>query len=357
MKSLTVIGCMSGTSLDGLDLCAVKFTQDEGIYDFEILCAETIAYADKLKTDLDQAFYKSPEELNQIDRNFGIFIGKGLDAFISRNNLEGQIDLIGSHGHTIFHDPSNEITVQIGDGQAIADEVALPVINNFRIKDVELGGQGAPLVPIGDKHLFGKYESCLNLGGISNISFDRNGERIAFDIGPANMPLNRIVKEKFGFEYDAGGKIAAKGEVNQELFTALENLEYYKIEPPKSLAREWIEGELFPQLNKFESISIEDKLRTLIEHEVAEIIRVFHKYAISSCLVTGGGAHNNLFIDRLKSLANTEVIIPQKELIEFKEALIFAFLAYLNANDQINTLASVTGASKDSIGGIKHIPN
>ncbi len=348
---------MSGTSLDGLDLCAVQFSKEEDNYQFEILAAETIAYPDALRNDLDQAFHLKKEDLKGLDEDYGSYIGLSIQSFIEKHELQGKIDLIGSHGHTIFHDPANGITVQIGDGQHLADHTQITVINDFRIKDVELGGQGAPLVPIGDQLLFGNYESCLNLGGIANISFEYEGNRIAFDVGPANMPLNQIMKEVFDLEYDKGGDKARSGKLHEDLLSEFNQLDFYKKDPPKSLGREWVEEEFFSIVNKYPNVQKEDLLRTIVEHEVEVIAQTFDRYNLPNCLVTGGGAYNTFFMDRLKAKCKTEIIIPKPQLIEFKEALIFSFLAYLNINNQINTLASVTGASKDSIGGIKFQPN
>lgn len=349
---MTVIGLMSGTSLDGLDICCAQFTYADEKYSFEILASETIKYLDETRGNLENAFHFDKEKLDQLHLSYGEEIGEEVNRFIQKHQLKNKVDLIGSHGHTIFHEPEKGVTVQIGDGQKIADKTGIPVINDFRIKDVQLGGQGAPLVPIGDLLLFSAYQACLNLGGISNISFDWKGERIAFDIGPANMPINQIMKEEFRLEYDENGDKARSGKVNSILLEKLSQLPYYSKSFPKSLGREWIEQEFFPIIKEFK-IPTEDILKTIVEHETDEIIRVFQKYDLQSCLVTGGGTHNSFFIERLKAKSKTEIIIPDKETIEFKEALIFAFLAYLNWNDQINTLKSVTGASRDSIGGIQ----
>lgn len=355
-QKLTVIGVMSGTSLDGLDLCCVRFWRDKEGCAYEIVATDTLSYSDSLKDDLERTFHMTQGEQAWLDKNYGGYIGKCVADFIHQNQLKGKVDFVGSHGHTIWHQPEKGVTVQIGDGQCIADECGLPTYYNFRVKDVELGGQGAPLVPIGDRLLFSEFESCMNLGGIANISFEKDGERIAFDIGPANMPLNELMREHFDTDVDWNGDKAKSGKNIPELRLALSRIPFYKQAPPKSLGKEWFVFEFEPVLKRFEDERTEDVLRTIVEHETDVIADCFEKYQLTSCLITGGGAYNKFFIERLSEKTTTELILPKAELIEFKEALIFAFLAYLNHLGEVNTLASVTGAKSDSIGGFLCTP-
>ncbi|MCB9224216.1 MAG: anhydro-N-acetylmuramic acid kinase [Crocinitomicaceae bacterium] len=356
IQELTVIGVMSGTSLDGLDLCAVKLWQENARYNYEFIAGETIPYSDQLRNSLGSAMQLSQESLQALDHYYGFHIGVEVQNFIMRNQLKGKVQLIGSHGHTVFHEPNKKITYQLGDGQAIANETGIETINDFRIKDVQLGGQGAPLVPIGDKLLFSEFESCLNLGGIANVSFDKNDQRIAYDLCPANLPINKLMFESFTKYYDQNGETARLGKIIIALLEELNALEYYRQDPPKSLGVEWLNANFYPILQKYDQESTEDILKTIVEHETYIIAKEFEKYAISSCLVTGGGAYNTFFMESLQSKTSTKIEIPKSELIEFKEALIFAFLAFLNFNNQINTLRSVTGAKEDSIGGKRYTP-
>ena len=356
-QELTVIGLMSGTSLDGLDVCCVRFSRSEKVYHYEIIQAETFKYDDSWKDTIEECFdYKVTDpRFERADKQYGQYIGKLVQLFILKHGLKDKVDLIASHGHTIFHEPNKGITVQIGSGDEIARATGIDVINDFRIKDVELGGQGAPLVPIGDRLLFNEYESCLNLGGIANISFEFEGNRVAFDICPANIPLNYEIKKAFHIDFDRYGEMASTGTVIEDLLATLNALPYYRQRFPKSLGMEWITENILTHLTHYEDRPTAHLLRTLVEHETDQIDRIFNRYDIKNCLVTGGGAYNTFFMERLLAKTECEIIIPEPQLVEFKEALIFAFLAYLNVNDQINTLASVTGANSDSIGGIKHL--
>jgi anhydro-N-acetylmuramic acid kinase len=354
-QELTVIGVMSGTSLDGLDICAVRFSGQED-YEYEILASETFTYPKVMENGLAAAFGMKDQELKALDLEYGRFIGDRIVEFNEKHQLNAEIDLIGSHGHTVYHDPSKGITVQIGDGQQIANITNCEVVNDFRIKDVQLGGQGAPLVPIGDKFLFSSYESCLNLGGIANISFDDQGQRVAFDICPANLPLNKLVRSAFGSSYDLDGEIARSGKQIDELLAELNDLNYYLQEHPKSLGVEWLNDHFYPVLQNYSNDPPANLLRTIVEHETGQIDNVLKRNDIKSCLVSGGGALNLFFMERLKAKSSTELIIPGSDIVDFKEALIFAFLAFLNYYNQINTLKSVTGAKRDSVGGIRYAP-
>ena len=347
MKNPTFcIGLMSGTSLDGLDICYVRFDDNQH---FEILLAETIDYSSDWRTKLTEAFQYSAMDLCQLDVEFGYFLGEQVKEFIHKNKIE-KVDFVASHGQTIFHQPQKSFTLQIGNGAAIASRCQQKVVCDFRTQDVILGGQGAPLVPIGDELLFSNYDACLNLGGFSNISMNRNGKRIAFDICPINIVLNHYAKQ-LGFDFDKNGERAEQGHINIALVEELNLLNFYHQPFPKSLGFEWVMNEFLTIVDKYD-ISIEDKLRSCVEHFVIQIKNTFALYDINNVLITGGGVRNSFFINRLRELSTVEIIIPTDNLIDFKEALIFAFLGYRRVHNEINCLASVTGASKDHSSGI-----
>lgn len=346
INSTFCIGLMSGTSLDGLDICYVRFDDDNY---FEILQAETINYSSDWRTKLAEAYKYSAMDLCQLDVEFGYFLGKQVKEFIQRNNIQ-QVDFVSSHGQTIFHQPQKLFTLQIGNGAAIASRCHQKVVCDFRTQDVVLGGQGAPLVPIGDELLFSHFDACLNLGGFSNISMNRNGIRIAFDICPINIVLNHYSKQ-LGKEYDVNGVFAEQGKVNNELVDELNELEFYQQSFPKSLGYEWVESKFLTIVDKCD-ISVEDKLRSCVEHFAIQVQNIFSLYDINNVLITGGGVRNIFFINRLRKLTNVEIFIPNDNLIDFKEALIFAFLGYRRVHNEINCLASVTGASKDHSSGV-----
>ena len=352
-----IIGLMSGTSLDGLDICCVDFWRFNKQIQFEIIASRSYDYTKDFQARLKSANQSSEKEIADLDVDFGILMADFVKQFLNDSGLKNTIDFIASHGHTVFHEPSKGITVQVGNGQVLADLNKIQVINDFRIGDVKLGGQGAPLVPIGDKLLFSKYQACLNLGGISNISFDKQGERIAFDIGPANIPLNYLVQEELDMNYDENGDLAKSGQVIPDLLEKLNVLPFYDLSPPKSLGIEWMNENIFPLLRDFKKSRLEDRLATLVEHEVVQVAEILNQENIKEVLITGGGTNNLFWIERLKLLSKAEIVIPSKEIVEFKEALIFALLGYLRVNHETNILSSVTGAVSDSCGGIMHVPS
>ncbi|MDX1286009.1 MAG: anhydro-N-acetylmuramic acid kinase [Draconibacterium sp.] len=348
---LKAIGVMSGTSLDGLDLAAVEFLLEEGKWNFNLTAAETIPYTSDWEHKLQQAPFLSGEELTELNSNYGRLLGKEIKNFVTEKKISP--DLIASHGHTVFHRPDKGYTLQIGNGADIAAITNTLTISDFRIGDVALGGQGAPLVPIGDKLLFSEYDYCLNLGGFANISFEKDKRRVAFDNCPVNFVLNHFA-HKLGKPYDKDGDLGRKGIVNKELLEKLNNLSYYQDNNPKSLGREWVEQEFFPILNKTDIPDIV-KLRTLYEHIAIQIARTTS--GEGKMLVTGGGAFNKFLIERIENYTSTKTVIPTKEIVEFKEAIIFAFIGVLRYKRINNCLSSVTGASKDSCGGIVFLPS
>ncbi|MEL6304628.1 MAG: anhydro-N-acetylmuramic acid kinase, partial [Bacteroidota bacterium] len=352
METHKVLGLMSGTSLDGLDLAYCHLTEENGKWDFDIIKTKSVSYQPALKSRLKDAIHLDDAAHTQLHHEYGEWLGSQSKIFIEQEGLD--VDFISSHGHTSHHQPDKGITFQLGHGQQLADVSGQKVVCDFRVKDVKLGGQGAPLVPIGDHHFFSKYDFCLNLGGISNVSFDDSGKRIAYDIGLANMPLNHIVQKR-GMEYDENGNLARTGSLNQSLFDALNRLEYYKLDFPKSTGYEWFIGEVFPLLESTE-MGDSDALHTFIHHNCFQIAKALGEHAKNknhSVFVTGGGAYNGFFMDTLREYLGDglSVKIPSETLIGFKEAVVFALMGALRLKNKINVLSAVTGASKDSSSG------
>ena len=348
-KTYTVIGVMSGTSLDGIDLAHINFSIIDGKWSFEILETATVPYTiywlNKLKTAVDF----SEQELKKLNQEYTILLADVVKTFIEKYNLKN-LDAVCSHGHTILHQPQNGLTLQIGNLPEIAILINQTVVCDFRVQDVELGGQGAPLVPIGDRILFSDYDYCLNLGGFSNVSFEQNGNRIAFDISPVNTVLN-FYSNQIGFDYDDKGKIARAGNLNSELLSELNALDYYKKSFPKSLGFEFVKTIILPLIEKY-SIPTEDKMHTFTEH-IAIQTSLALPNKTGKLLATGGGTYNIFLIELIKfHLPQLEIIIPDKKTIEFKEALIFGLLGVLKLRNEVNVLSSVTGAKKNHSSGV-----
>lgn len=355
MKDLKIqaIGLMSGTSLDGLDVCCCTFRRETKKWNFHIDCAKGYAYPDDLKQKLGTgAQQMTALEFITFHSAYGKFLGERVNDFMQEFNVHP--DIIASHGHTIFHEPQKRIMFQIGDGAAIAAETRIPTVSDFRRLDIMLGGQGAPLVPIGDRLLFADYDYCLNIGGFSNISFEQDNRRIAFDISPVNYVINHYCRQ-IGLEFDKDGEIARQGSVCQPLLDELNRMDFYHQTGPKSLGREWVETLVYPMLEKY-GLNLKDRLRTFYEHAAYQIKRVITAHprpsGNSKLLITGGGAFNKFLIERIDALCPCKIVIPERSIIEYKEALIFAFLGTLYMADEPNCLASVTGASMDNIGGM-----
>lgn len=344
---------MSGTSLDGLDIALCQFDQSNSKY--ILVDAVTIEYSVDWKEKLKNVQHASAEDYFKLNHEYGDFIGKEISQFLSERELKA--DAVASHGHTVFHQPKAGISTQIGSGASIAAKTNLTTVCDFRSIDVALNGQGAPLVPIGDALLFNEYDGCLNLGGIANISFDNTEQqRVAFDICIANLVFNFLASEK-QLQYDKNGDLASKGTVNTNLLNELNELDFYTIKGARSLGFEWFEKNIFPLLKKYHSLSTEDKLASFAEHIALQISSVINNNSLKKVLVTGGGAFNKNLIYLIDQKINTPLILPDHKIINFKEALIFAFLGYLRLNEKTNTLKSVTGASNDSIGGAVYIMN
>lgn len=347
-EKYSVLGQMSGTSLDGMDLGLFHFWEENGAWKFEIGEAETIAYPDTWKKDLAHSLEKSSEELIRMDRDYGMWVGKAIRDFCIRHAC---IPLLaGCHGHTVWHQPAKGFTLQIGHGGAIAMHSELMVVNDFRSQDVALGGQGAPLVPIGDVLLFPNLNWCLNIGGIANLTDKKNA--IAYDVCPANILLNHFV-QKLGLEYDRNGEHARQGKVVSELLDAWLALPYFAEAAPKSLGKEWVDGQILN--TDFNEFSTEDLLATAVEM-TSKLICEKLKTLGPNGMVTGGGAHNAYLMERIEFHSGFQILRANTELIEFKEALIFGFMGLLRYLNRVNVVSNYTGSSRDHSAGSVWLP-
>jgi anhydro-N-acetylmuramic acid kinase len=351
-KIYRVAGVMSGTSLDGLDVAVCSFLREGMNWSFKVECAKTFPYSVEWQKKLSNAFMLSAYEFALLDIEYGRHIGKTVKDFLGQHKIK--VDMISSHGHTVFHQPQLGVTVQIGNGANITAESNISSVSDFRTLDVALLGQGAPLVPVGDELLFTDYDYCLNIGGFANISYQYSHKRIAYDICPVNILLNHFAQQ-VGLKYDKNGKLGSVGQVQQSLLAKLNTLKYYKTLPPKSLGREWVEKEVMPLFEENQEIAPEHCLRTLYEHITTQIANTLPNRNTKTVLVTGGGAHNLYLINLLQTKTKCRLIVPEKELVDFKEAIIFAFLGVLRWRNERNCLSSVTGARLDNIGGIIHL--
>lgn len=353
-KTYTVAGLMSGTSLDGLDIAVCVFEQNNTQWTYKTLAATTVEYSEQFKIDLNTAMKLSGEQLIALDRSFGTFQGKAVQKFISDHQLT--VDLVSAHGHTIFHNPAEGYTLQIGSGASLYASCNIPVVTDLRSVDVAFGGQGAPLVPLGDEILFGSYSGCLNIGGIANISYVSNNTHVAFDICPVNILLNAYTL-KIGKSYDDGGSLAKSGKLIPALLKQLNTLSYYTLTAPKSLGREWVDAEAFPIVEQYANNPIEDILHTIVIHCAQQIAACLSALPVKNgkqqLLITGGGAFNTFLIESIKTVADKsiELVLPDVDTIQFKEAIIFGFLGLLRMHSIPNAKSTVTGASCDTIGG------
>ncbi len=344
---------MSGTSLDGIDLAEINFTlQEKKTWDFKILNTETVSYPKNWKISLQNALSCSEREIAKLNTQYTCFLASVISKFIKKNQIVN-LTAVCSHGHTVWHQPQQGFTFQIGNLPELANLIKQKVVCDFRLQDVELGGNGAPLVPIGDRLLFYDYDYCLNLGGFANISFEENNnslfsKRIAYDVCPVNIVLN-FLAEKMGYEYDYNGHFAEHGRVSKKVLIELNNLPFFSLSPPKSLGMEWVKKNVLPILEQ-SNISIKDQLSTFTEHVAIQLSKQLKEN--SKVLVTGGGAFNSYLLKRISFYKSANLIIPSNTMVEFKEALIFGFLGVLRLRGENNCLSSVTGAKKDHSSGL-----
>lgn len=354
------LGLMSGSSLDGLDLAFVEFHFAGGKWTYEILAADCYDYTDEWRQKLRDANQLPARDYQLLHTRYGHYLGREVNRFVEENELHFKVGLIASHGHTTFHLPAQKMTAQLGDGAALAAETRLPVVSDLRALDVAFGGQGAPIVPIGEKLLLPEYSMFLNIGGIANISFNLSDAYTAYDVCPANRVLNMLAQDA-GHTYDGEGHLAASGRVHEPLLQQLNALEYYQQPYPKSLANDFGTATVYPLVKSFH-LSTEDGLRTVVEHIVQQVgISVKNNLAFQQqrrendrLLVTGGGAFNDFLVNRLTEemwTQDVEVVVPEEKLVNYKEALIMAFIGVLRWRQEYNVLSSVTGAESSSIGG------
>ena len=352
-EKYTIIGVMSGTSLDGVDLAHIVFTVKNNRWDFQILESETVSYSIDWLNKLKIAVSFSEATLEKLNQDYTQLLAVIISDFIEKYEIK-DLDAVCSHGHTILHQPQNGFTLQIGNLPEIATLINQTVVCNFRVQDVQLGGQGAPLVPIGDRILFSEYDYCMNLGGFSNVSFEKNKERIAFDISPVNTVLN-FYANQLGFDYDDKGSISRTGICNDDLLNELNALDFYQKKYPKSLGFEFVKGTILPLIESY-TIPLEDKLHTFTEHVALQIALALPNKN-GSLFITGGGAYNDFLIERIQyHVPEMKIIIPSAKILEFKEALIFALLGVLKLRGEINVLSSVTGAKIDHSSGMIYYP-
>jgi len=339
--------------MDGVDLAYCRFELVGGQWKHAILKAATYAYTEEWRNTLISLFVASASEYARMHAAYGKYLGMQVHRFMKEHDLR-EVDFISSHGHTIFHQPAAGFTAQIGEGAAMAAASGSMVICDFRTSDVAYGGQGAPLVPIGDRHLFPGHRYCLNLGGIANISFEHGDDRIAYDVCPCNMLLNHYAGLA-GHPYDRNGDMAASGKCDDGLLKELNSMKYYGKSHPKSLGREEIEHAFLPAIEEY-ALQPADALRTLCEHVAIQVSASLPvKQATDRMLVSGGGAWNSFLMDRIRRHAGIAVEIPDALTVNYKEALIFAFLGVLRFRGEPNCYRSVTGASRDVVGGAVYL--
>lgn len=346
MKPLYGIGLMSGTSLDGLDICYVRFSPQTS-WEYKIIATTTLAYPPYWEERLHQAPYLATEDLLALHAEYGLFLGETTQRFIEDHHLN-RVDFIASHGHTVFHQPQRKFSLQIGDGRGIKLKTGITTFYDFRSQDILLGGNGAPLVPIGDQILFSKYDACLNIGGFSNISFEKEGRRLAFDICPVNIILNYFSK-KLALPYDEGGHIAATHPADSSIITKLNALDFYHQTGPKSLGWEWVAAQYLPLFHK---VAPKVAIATATQHAAIQIQAVAKSYNLKKILVTGGGAYNDFLLKSIMQNTSIDLQIPDKELVEYKEALVFALMGALRYLGHNNILASATGAAYNHCSGL-----
>ncbi len=348
-ETYRVIGLMSGTSLDGLDIAFCRFSVDKNNWKYEVLSAQTIPYPEHWKNTLLSLENTDALSFQKAHVDYGHYLGGLVADFCIRHSVKA--DFVASHGHTIFHQPEKKLTVQIGSGTAIASKCNLPVVFDFRSLDVALGGQGAPLVPVGDQLLFSEYDFCLNLGGFANVSYQFKGQRIAYDICPVNIVMNDIAARN-GKAFDDGGAMAREGMLGGYLLNEFNQIGFYKMtmDSPKSLGKEWVIKNIDPLIAQYE-VSDADLLRTFCEHIAFQIGKSLKNKPKGKILVTGGGAYNTFLMECIQQHTEHQLVVPDNNTVEYKEALIFAFLGVLRMRNEVNCLKSVTGASRDNCGG------
>lgn len=348
MTTYKIIGSMSGTSIDGIDLALIEFSVANDI-NYKFLASKTYKYSEDWVQKLRYNPTISAADLFKLDHEYAIYSAEVINKFIQEFDLNREeINCVAHHGHTYLHRPDLGYTFQLGCSPILSDLVQLDFITDFRKEDVALGGQGAPLVPIGDLYLFKEYDACINLGGFMNISFQEGNSRTAYDLGSFNYILNHLAN-KLGLEYDKEGSIARSSKADSSLLEKLTKLDYYQRELPKSIGAEYAEAYIIPLVDQFETTVA---ISTYTKHAALIVAKEVDNHSFKKILLSGGGAHNLYFIDLLQELTTAEIVVSNQELTDFKEALIFALLALLKREEKINVLSSVTGSNTDHSAGI-----
>lgn len=348
---MRVLGIMSGSSLDGVDMALCDFLEKDSALDYDVVACGSAAFPEELHDRLLRISSSSAFTFAETHAMLGGFIGEQARSFLAGHE---PADLISSHGHTAFHQPKSGFTAQIGCGAQIAAKTGLPTVVDFRSMDVALGGQGAPLVPIGERDLFSGFDAYINLGGIANISVHRNGQVTGTDVCFCNQPLNYLAALA-GKSYDADGAMARVGSIDEGLLALMVDLPCITTTPVFTLGREYFEQELMPLL-QVDNLSIQDRLATSVEHTARLLAEYMENKSITRCLMTGGGAFNGFLMERLRARTSVELVVPDERTVAFKEAIIFAYLGWLRWHGRPNALSSVTGSSRDSIGGALYLP-
>lgn len=351
------IGLMSGSSLDGLDIVLAEFDENRGNWSYEIIAAACYTYSEEWYKKLLHATELSAYNYLLLHTAYGKYLGEQVNKFIDENDLHHRVQLIASHGHTTFHAPHLGMTAQLGDGAAIAATTGINVISDLRAIDVALGGEGAPIVPMGEKLLFNDYTFLLNIGGIANLSYHTKDAYKAFDVCAANKVLNMLANDA-GKPFDRDGEMARAGSVHSGLLTKLNQLEYFNKPYPKSLPNSFGIDVVYPLIKSLQ-LPVADALRTFTEHislQTGYAVNMFAQTSLygAQLLISGGGAHNSFLIERIRKQMKAfgvETILASNEIIDYKEALIMALLGVLRWREENTVLSSVTGAKRDSIGG------
>ena len=353
MNKYYVVGIMSGTSLDGIDVVWSKLCFNKKWF-YKIIDGKTYEYSSRWKSELQNAHKLQARDLVFLDKKLGNYIGEKINNFLNEKKIQkSQVDLISSHGHTLFHEPENNLTKQIGNGAYICSTTNIKTISDFRTIDIAFGGQGAPLVPIGDQLLFGSYKGCLNLGGIANLTINCEGSPRAFDVAPCNQILNKIAN-RMGLSFDQDGKMASSGNLLKSWYASLRTPIFYQKKGPKSISNEWVEKEVLNKLPEQESP--QDLAFTFCKFVGDQIAESLSETVFNNVLLSGGGVYNKTLIRAIERALGVKVVVPKREIINFKEALNFSFMAVLKLREEVNVLKSVTGGLNNTSSGVYYSP-
>ena len=360
-----VVGIMSGSSLDGLDIALCRFEQDElsGKLSFDLLNTAAIPFEETMMKRLGEGASLGVRSLKKLEVDLSRYIAESVNQFLDAGAHTA--DYISCHGHTILHVPEDGYTVQIGQGAIISELTGLPCICDLRSSDMAVGGQGAPVAPIVEQILFSNFDFYINLGGIANVSYHSNQEVISWDSVPCNQILNHYASQK-DLPYDDGGSLAGTGRVDRGLKEAWMSLPYFEKPYPKSMDNTWVRKQFLERSRSFD-VTVEDALATMVDVCVSQIRRDIKDHVgatggqhLRKCLITGGGAHNTFLVSQLSEALTheeIEVIKPEDDIVDYKEAILMALMGFLRIEGKSNTISSVTGARTNTIGGAVYVPS